>query len=251
MPDRFSLPKVCRAILCVSVSFLVIGLLAGAPANAGRRPARSSFTVSVDDSPEGCTLDPGRGLIHGGVVRMTYTGVNRPLLRKPDGSVVRFSDTNKVVNLPNAAYEVFTAENNDPDGRILKTKTVGIDCPLPVNTAPDRFTVAVAMPRPDDPPVSVAVADVLAAATDFDGDPLSVVGMGPNYVPNMLSTDDGGTPNDFNDDVITLDTDRSVECGTDITANYVISDGRGGVTSYGTLRFENPFGPYWLCGNPW
>ena len=182
---------------------------------------------------------------------MDYTTANRPFLRKPDGTVVRFNDVRKVDDLPNGNYEVFTAEGNTPNGRVLESKTLSVNCPLPVNTAPDRFTITVDAPLPDEPPVVVAVSEVLANATDVNGDSLSVVGFVSHVLFNMESIDDRGTPANFDDDVVTLDTNPALQCGIDPTIGFVISDNRGGITRYGTLRFDNPFGPTWLCGNPW
>lgn len=242
-----------RRVLGIVSSLLLLALVGAlaAPADAGGRRSRTSFQVFVDDSAEGCTLDPSSSAVHGGTVRMSYSGRLRPFLRLLDGTVVRFNDVRKVTNLPNGTYDVFTTRDNLPDGPVKATKRATIDCPLPVNHAPTRFSVSVDAPLPEDPPLAVAVADVMASAIDIDGDPLSVTDIVAYVGFNTFTIDDNGTPGDLDDDVLVLDTNQSLECGTNPTANLEMSDGRGGVTRYATLVYENPFGPYWLCGNPW
>ena len=205
----------------------------------------------VDDSPEGCTVDPVEGPTHGGLIRVRNTNSNRPYLENPDGTVVRFSRLDKVDNLRNGSYVVFQTRGGDPDGRVIESKTVSINCPLPVNTAPDRFSYVVDAPLPDEPPVAVPVSEVMANATDADGDPLVVIDIANSVLFGIGSIDDQGTPGDFDDDVLIIDTNNLLACGVDYNFLLTISDGRGGITRYGTLRFDNPFGPFWLCGNPW
>lgn len=236
-----------------SVSVLVLALiaaLAASPADADRG-SRSRLVVVVDNSPEGCTVDPVEGPEHGGLIRVRNTNGTRPYLEKPDGAVVRFSRLDKVDNLPNGSYVVFQTRNGDPDGRVIVSKTVSINCPLPVNTAPDRFLYVVDSPLPDEPPVAVPVSEVMANATDADGDQLSVIDIRFSSLFGMGSIDDQGTPGDFSDDILVIDTNNFLECGVDSNFLLTISDGRGGITRYGTLRFDNPFGHVWTCGNYW
>lgn len=250
--DRLGTSRSRAALSAVALALMValVATLAPSPAEARGRPA-PKLVVVVDDSPEGCTLGPTSRLEHGGLIRVRNTIGNRPYLEKPDGSVVRFSRLDKVDNLPNGRYVVFQTKNGDPDGRVTNSKTVSINCPLPVNTAPDRFLYVVDAPLPEEPPVAVPVSEVMANATDADGDPLSVIDISISGLFGMGSIDDQGTPDDLNDDILIIDTIAPLTCGVDFNFLLTISDGRGGITRYGTLRFDNPFGHVWLCGNIW
>ncbi|MEM6549647.1 MAG: Ig-like domain-containing protein [Pseudomonadota bacterium] len=160
----------------------------------------------------------------------------------PSGGSVSLDSDGSFTYTPNVGFsgeDSFTYTLSDGNGG-TDTGTVTVTVGEQLNQDPialdDDFTGFFLMPG------DVATgsgADLLANDSDPDGDSLVIIGVGDPF--NLtVDFDDGGTPDDPNDDEITF-TITGDQGGSEASFSYTVSDGNGGSDSAtATFSIETP-----------